>query len=209
MRTLAASLIAEKNKLTNRPIRLYIVEDGPLLLEVLRYAEYSTNVVYPTGSGTTYFAAPIKYETVTENMAAEVDQINISFGNVDQSFVHYLEQHDGLRNCKVTIRTVFADLLNDATAFTDDIFYVSSAVMNQTSAMFSLKSKMDLLSIELPLRRFYREVCQWKFKSSECGYTGGETDCNRTSTRCKALANLTRFGGFPGTGASIWRVFVG
>jgi len=206
MRTLTAAYISEKNKLTNRPIRLYIVQDGPLLTEILRYAEYGENVTF---GGQTYYAAPIKYESVSENMAAEVDQVNISFGNVDQSFVHYLEQHDGLRTCKVTIRTVYADLLADSTAFTDDIFYISSAVMSQTSAIFVLKSKMDLLSIELPLRRFYREVCQWKFKSTECGYAGAETDCNHTSTRCKALSNLARFGGFPGTGAAIWRVYVG
>jgi len=39
--------------------------------------------------------------------------------------------------------------------------------------------------------------CRWKaFKSTECDYAGGSTWCDRTYTRCIALANSTNFGGF-------------
>jgi hypothetical protein len=39
--------------------------------------------------------------------------------------------------------------------------------------------------------------CRWKkFKGTECGYSGGETWCDRTYARCVALANTANFGGF-------------
>lgn len=183
------------------------MESGSLAAgEVLRYAEWADNISY---GGDTYYAAPISSETITENMSQEIDQLSVKFGNVDRSFVHYLESHDGLRECKVTIKTVFADLLADDAAHTDDIFYVASSSMGQTWAIFLLKSKLSLLSVQLPNRRFYRDTCQWGFKSTECGYAGAETTCNHTTARCLALANLKRFGGFPGTGQALWRVLVG
>jgi lambda family phage minor tail protein L len=201
MRTLSTEFRAEKEKLTNRPIRLFIIEAGSLGLTILRYAEYGQDVVFPTTAGNTYYAVPIQSEPVTENMSQEVDSVTVSIANVDRALTYYLELYDGLRGSKVTIRTVFADLLDHADAFTDDIFYVASSSISAQVAVFNLKSKMDLLNVTIPLRRFYREVCQWKFGGTECGYTilGAET-CNRTLTRCKALSNSARFGGFPGAG---------
>jgi len=39
--------------------------------------------------------------------------------------------------------------------------------------------------------------CRWKvFKGTECGYSGGQTWCDRSYTRCVTLANTANFGGF-------------
>jgi PKD repeat protein len=35
------------------------------------------------------------------------------------------------------------------------------------------------------------------FKDSRCGYVGGETACDKTLARCKALNNVANFAGFP------------
>ena len=204
-RTLAATFQIEKDKLQNRPIRLYIVESGSLGAEILRYAEYGEDVPF---GGQTYYRAPIKCENVTENSTGEIDQFMVNFGNVDRSFIHYLEAHDGLRSSKVTVRTVFADLLSEADAFSDDIFYVVASSTTQQNASFLLKSKMDLLHVELPLRRFYRDTCQWKYKGLECGATSVSGTCSHTIQDCVVRENRTRFGGFPGTGAAIWKIYV-
>src|SRR3972149_649704 len=129
-RVLSQSFITAKDSLANKPIRLHIIEDGGsgnLGAEVLRYAEYPQNVIFPTSGGYTYYASPLVSEAVRENLAQEIDQLTVSISGVDQAIIHYLENHNALRNCKYTIRTVFADLLNDATAYTDDIFDVASA----------------------------------------------------------------------------------
>jgi len=40
------------------------------------------------------------------------------------------------------------------------------------------------------------EACRWRiFKGVECTYSGGETWCDRTYTRCAALENTANFGG--------------
>ena len=47
--------------------------------------------------------------------------------------------------------------------------------------------------------RLAQATCPWAFKSTnnpECGYSGSETACNKTWTRCTALANTVNFGGF-------------
>jgi lambda family phage minor tail protein L len=172
----------------------------------LRYAEYGQDVSF---GGQTYYAAPIRSEPITENMAQEVDTINVSIANVDRSITYYVELYNGLRGCKVTIRTVFADLLDHADAYTDDIFYIVSSTITASAGSFILKSKMDLMGVTIPLRKFYREICQWKFKSTQCGYAGAGTTCDRTLTRCKALSNSLRYGGFPGAGSSITRFYIG
>ena len=39
--------------------------------------------------------------------------------------------------------------------------------------------------------------CRWKvFRGTECTYAGGQTWCDRSYTRCVALANTANFGGF-------------
>jgi hypothetical protein len=43
----------------------------------------------------------------------------------------------------------------------------------------------------------YSASCRWKeFKGTECGYSGSQTWCDRSYTRCSALANTVNFGGF-------------
>ena len=63
-------------------------------------------------------------------------------------------------------------------------------------------AKMD---IETPLGGYtyntpcmkYKATCNVrKFKDCRCGYTGDETTCDRTYTRCKELGNNKRFQGF-------------
>jgi lambda family phage minor tail protein L len=209
MRALSQSFIDRKNALVNKPIRLLIIEDagtGNLGDTPLRMAEYHTNVTY---SGIVYAANNLTIDPVTENLSQEVDQLNVSIQSVDRIITSYLENNNALRGCKVTLRTVFADLLNDNSAYTDDIFYVASVQLTQSAASFTLKSKLDLFTVDVPNRRFYRETCQWIFKSVECGYAGAAATCDRTTATCDSYGNLIRYGGFPGTGQGIWRVYLG
>jgi lambda family phage minor tail protein L len=205
MRTVTQDFITRKNASENKPAHLWIIEEGPLGLSVLRYAEYPTNLVF---DGETYYAAPIQSGAITENMAQQVDQTTISIGSVDQAITAYLESVDGLRGCKITRRTIFVDLLNDPTSFTDDIFWIASVALTNKAATFTLKSKLDLFDLELPLRRFYRLTCQSRFKGVECAYAGSTTTCGHTLDECNTRLNRTRFGGFPGTGSAIRRIYV-
>ena len=111
----------------------------------------------------------------------------------------YLEDDETytFRGKKVTIKRVWRDQLGDGDAYTDDVYYIDSYSADQNNVTFTLTSKFDVLDVELPARKYSRNYCAWKFKSTECGYAGTETVCNKTLTRCRVLENQLRFGGFP------------
>jgi phage-related protein len=51
-----------------------------------------------------------------------------------------------------------------------------------------------------PQSRLLKNHCRFIFKDAWCKYASGETLCDKTLTRCRALSNSINFGGFPGVG---------
>lgn len=50
--------------------------------------------------------------------------------------------------------------------------------------------------------RMHGTSCPWKlFGNARCGYSGSETACDRTYTRCTQLSNTANFGGFRWAGS--------
>lgn len=183
----------EKNKLTNRPIHLYTLHDYDGAGTNIYLAEYPTNVTFDSIE---YVAFPITFDSIKENANGQIDTVMLKVSNVMRTFGGYFELYD-FRGKKVTVKTVWANLLNDVTSFLNDIYYVDSYSTNQENVTFTLTTKFNVLNINLPLRTYSRNYCQWVFKGTECAYAGAETTCNKTKQRCKELANYTRFGGFP------------
>jgi len=182
----------EKAKEENRPIFLYTIEkyNG---VDDLHLAGYDTDVVYDS---ITYQCFPVTHEFTGENNQGRIDQVRVRLSNVSRLIQSYLEQYD-FRGRKVTIKTVWANELSDPDAYMDDVFYIDSYAADQNNVDFTLTSKFDCLALDLPARRYSRNYCVWKFKSTECGYGGAETLCNKTKTRCKQLENYKRYGAFP------------
>jgi hypothetical protein len=54
---------------------------------------------------------------------------------------------------------------------------------------------IELNTVETPVRPVSQD-CTWIFKSPDCGYVGGETDCNKSFARCTVLGQTPRFNGF-------------
>jgi lambda family phage minor tail protein L len=78
----------------------------------------------------------------------------------------------------VRIRTLKKYLDGQATAdvhakFPDEIWYVDrKSNENRSVVEFELASKFDLVGVVLPRRQIIANVCQWRYRSAECGYTG-------------------------------------
>jgi lambda family phage minor tail protein L len=82
---------------------------------------------------------------------------------------------------------------------------------------WELSAAFDVAGVMLPRRQCVQNVCTWRYRSAECGYTGGpvadindqptsdasKDQCGKRLASCKlrfgAYAVLP-FGGFPGTG---------
>jgi len=192
-RDINSTFKTEKSKQENQPIHLFTLYDYDGGGTNLYYTDYDDDIVY---NSITYSVFPIKYETVNENTEGEIDTVRIILANVSRLIQSYLESYD-LRGKKVSIKTVWANQLDDTDAYIEDTFYIDSYTADQNNVILTLTSKFDVLDLELPARRFSRNYCGWKFKSTECGYSGSETSCNKTKQRCKELNNYQRFGGFP------------
>lgn len=191
-RNIDATFKSEKSKKENAPLFLYTLKeyDG---VNDLNLAGFDEDVTF---NGTVYFKFPVTHEYIGENNQGQIDQVKIRLGNVSRFIQSYLEQYD-FRGKKVIIRMVWADQILDPDAYIDDVFFIDSYTADQSNVEFTLTSKFDVLGVDLPSRRYSRNYCAWKFKSAECGYSGGETVCNKTKQRCKQLGNYGRFGAFP------------
>jgi len=182
----------EKAKKENTPISLYVLEkyNG---VDDLCLAGWDEDIIY---DGVTYSRFPIAHEFVGENTEGRIDQVKVRLSNITRLIQSYLEEND-FRGKKAIIRTVWREELADPDAHMDEVFYIDSYTADENNVEFTLTSKFDVLGTDLPSRRFSRNYCLWKFKSTECGYSGEETTCNKTKERCKALENYQRFGAFP------------
>lgn len=102
--------------------------------------------------------------------------------------------------------------------FPQDIFYIDrKSVETSEIVEFELAPAMDITGVMLPRRQIIQNICPWRYRGSECGYTGtnyfdvtdvpvgsaGLDVCGKRLTSCKLrfgqYAELP-FGGFPVAG---------
>jgi lambda family phage minor tail protein L len=102
--------------------------------------------------------------------------------------------------------------------FPDEIWYIDRKSGESRDAVsFELASKFDLAGVMLPKRQVIANICQWRYRSTECGYTGSnywnvndqtvatlaQDQCGKRLSSCKLRfgenAELP-FGSFPGAG---------
>jgi lambda family phage minor tail protein L len=102
--------------------------------------------------------------------------------------------------------------------FPTEIWYVDrKSNENRDLVEFELASKFDLAGVMLPQRQIIANVCQWKYRGAECGYTGSnywdindnvvgtlaQDACGKRVESCKLRFGATAelpFGSFPGAG---------
>lgn len=183
-----------KNAAENQPVFLYEIIDYDGQGSNFYFAECDTDIIY---QGKTYQKFPISHEFIGENTQGTIDSVRVTISNVSRFIQYYLEQYNAFRGVKVVIKMVWLDKLDDPDAYIEDIYYIDKVTANEYDAEFTLTSKFDILQVELPTRKFHRNYCSWTFKSTECGYTGPETVCDKSLNRCRELQNQVRFGGFP------------
>jgi lambda family phage minor tail protein L len=213
--TINAGFRDEKNKKENAPITLYEVTLNDA--SILRLAEWDAVVEYPAGSGNNYLPVPLTHEGVGMNAMGEIDMVKLTLSNVNREIGAVIIANGGLRGNKVTMKTVFSDLLADADANTPEDFWIDTAeiVEEKEEAVFTLTSKLDLFEVMAPGRIMERDHCPWVYKQEGCwrlsggsyvargNFTNEGTECDHTrkgqfGCRFHHPAGAIPFGGFPG-----------
>jgi lambda family phage minor tail protein L len=203
MEPISSAFKQEKNKAYNSPIYLYTLYDYDGNGNNFYFAEYDADVVY---NGITYLKFPIKHDSTSENSTGRIDQVMLTVGNASRFLQYYLEAYD-LRGKKVDIMIVFANHLNDTDANLVFTYFIDNYTANEESGQFILSSKFDVLDVSLPLCVYNRNYCRWVFKSTQCGYSGAQTACDKRRYTCKqVMNNVSRYGGFPSI--PVQRVFL-
>ena len=100
----------------------------------------------------------------------------------------------------------------------EEIYYIDrKSAETQEIVEFELVSAFDLAGIRAPKRQTINNICQWQYRSGECGYTGttyfDENDnpvasasldiCGKRLTSCEARFGVNAelpFGSYPGIG---------
>jgi lambda family phage minor tail protein L len=226
-------------------IELFEVKTSPRLhgaCEVYRFHSgvnakaVSGHVVW---GGATYYAWPVEADGFEYSGQGSLPRPKIRIANVDGTItavlleINQITANSDLVGAEVKrIRTLarFLDAVNfegntnpfgtpDSTAsLPDEIYYIDrKATETRDLVEFELVAAFDLAGVRAPKRQTIGNICQWQYRSTECGYVGtafyDESDnttpsesldvCGKRVTSCEKRFGVNQslpFGGFPGIG---------
>ena len=190
-------------------------------------ANVSGNIVW---NGNSYVRLPIKADGFEYSNTGTLPRPTLTISNLDGVMttllllVNATTAGNDLGGATVKrIRTLKKYLDGEAAAdphakFPDEVWYIDrKANESRDSVTFELASKFDLAGVMIPKRQIIANICQWKYRSTECGYTGSnywnindqsvgtlaEDKCGKRLSSCKLRFGTNAelpFGSFPGAG---------
>jgi lambda family phage minor tail protein L len=232
--TTPQSIQVEINKLApSAVIELFELDGSDVgLPDILRFHsgtnELRQNIIW---QGETYVRFPLEASGFEISGQGQVPRPKLKVSNHLSIITSYLLQYGDLTGAKFTRKRTlkrYLDAVNfeggvnlDAdpdAAFPDDVFFIDrKATENRDFVEFELASSMDLAGVGLPRRQIIQNLCPWRYRGSECGYTGEDyflsddtvtTEesldiCGKRLASCKKRFGTNAelpFGGFPGAG---------
>ena len=193
----------EKNKLNSNSVWLTMLEITiPSVAETLRIVNNNEDI---TWKGFSWLKFPFELDEISQSANAETSQFQIKVGNVKNIIGQYIRQYDayvktnGFEPITVVLYIVNSkDLANPTPVYSTNLILTTSN-LNHLEVSFTVSAR-DLFRARTPQTRMFPNSCRFKFKSTLCGYTGVESECNKTLSRCRQLSNSIRYGGFPAIG---------
>lgn len=183
-----------KSTLKTRTLVTIQLDDGPF--RVLANDTIANIVI---GSDT-YYTRMVQTSEIETSLDGTVDKMIVSTSDIDQEFSSLVANNgDILTNRECKVEEIIFD--GDTTTIIGNPVLVFDGRINK----IQLSAKSFVFTIERILNQYsslspnmvFDVNCQFKFKGSRCAYSGSETKCDKTLTRCKALSNVTNFGGYP------------
>ncbi len=181
--------------------------------------------------GKAYDAFPIQVEGFEFNGNGQIPRPKLKVANVTGAITALVLTYQDLVGAKITRKRTLAKYLDavnfpggvnptaDPSAeFADDIYYIDRKSRETRDVIeFELAASFDLEGVNLPRRQIVQNVCPWRYRSSECGYTGthyfdandqrvtpsSQDICGKRLPSCQARFGQTSelpFGGFPAAG---------
>jgi len=192
-------------------------------------ADINGNIVW---DGNQYARQPIQADGFEYASGGQLPRPTLTISNADNTMtallivVNTTTAGNDLCGAEVRrIRTLKRFLDGEAAADPNaqwpmEIWYVDrKSSENRNVVQFELASKLDLPNIKVPKRQLIGNICQWAYRSGECGYTGSNywdandnvesslanDRCGKRVGSCKLRFgdnNPLPFGSFPSAGRS-------
>lgn len=180
----------------------YPDKDDPSV--ILRLVREPFDVVY---KGDTYIAFNFDFDPITDGSSGELTSLTLRVCNVNRLIHSYLEQYDGGVGARVELRVVSAqDLAGDPSIFMQ--WEITEASADSQWATLTLGADNPMRQA-FPRFVYLKDYCMWRYKGTECLYSGGLATCDHTlggANGCRVHNNSARFGGFPGIDSAGFRV---
>lgn len=186
--TLNPALTSEIQKLSpSAMVELFVLDATALGGSILRFHNgtngLSQNLVW---NGDTYVRFPIKISGFEFTGQGQFPRPNVQVSNALSAITSLLLAYKDLLGAKVTRKRTlvkFLDAVNfpggvnptaDPTAaFDEDVYYVDrKASEDRDIVEFELAASVDLIGVNIPRRQIIQNVCIWKYRGAECGFTG-------------------------------------
>lgn len=201
---LSLQTIQDKNSLGTDAVFHILLEINIPGTDQITITDNGEDVIW---NSKTWVAFPFDISEVSESGFGEVPQWNITLDNRQRVIEQYLSNYDqylkvnGVTGNEITctLYIVNSKDLTNLSPIKEISFELNQPSTNAETATFSMTSNSPFNMI-IPKRRFIKQFCYWKFKGTECGYTGIATTCNKSLSQCKQYNNSSRYGGFPGVG---------
>jgi len=161
-----------------------------------------SNVKIIASTSNTWLRFPFELDEIGESTKGEVPGFEIRVGNVTKTMQTYMEieGNEGGVGSEIELNVVNTKFLFEPDPEVLLNFEVTAASCDDMWARFRIGSP-NPFNNRFPRNRILKNFCRYDiFKGTRCQYTGAETSCNRTLTRCKEFNNSNHFGGAPGAG---------
>lgn len=204
MNVLSLAANADRQKLASGDqwlILLAIIWNG----QYLRLARNNEPVTFDAGDGfgpQTYQPFAFDLDSHTPS-GAQLPTVQLKASNVNRMLQGIVEQYQGVVGAQANLY-----VLNTANPGGEPDLSTQMQVLEThcTAEMvtFSLGASSPMRSL-FPRFTYRANFCMWKYKSTQCGYTGTLPTCTLTldgSNGCQAHDNQTRFGAFRGIGTN-------
>lgn len=226
------SITSELQKLEpSAVIELFVLDCTAIGGEIIRFHagtnELRQNIVW---QGQTYTRYPVQVTGFEISGQGQLPRPKMRVSNVLSAITALLLEFDDLAGASVfRKRTLkkYLDAVNFAdgnpsadpdAAYPDDHYYIDrKTAENRDVVEFELASVLDLAGVVLPRRQIVSNLCTWRYRGGECGYTDTryfrsddsettevtEDKCGKRLSSCRARfgsGSDLPFGGFPGAG---------
>lgn len=200
---LSPAAYVEKNALASAGVWVILVEIYvPQLNDYIRVCSNNEDMNW---GGRLWQSFPFSMDEIGDTAKGEVPQFAIRVANINGVVQSYLEEADGGVGSTVKLMVINTNIFTGTPEIELD-FSARSTSVDSKWATFTL-GVVNPYSIMIA-QRMIRTGCRYTgsthsvngFKGARCKYSGIETECNRTLTRCRQLRNSLNFGGFPGIG---------